>query len=171
MKANYADARMDYSYLCLVKAFSPDEAVKCMKETMEKKDKPMVEIPSNDTSFDTSSSLSSSGNLDAVEDNETVDDGANLASTSHSSSASNSTTDTIQRQPMNSTARANVLNQHNLVQFDENAKVFTVRSLDQQVAHAVHMGDRKREYRCSCSCPSIVEECAHVLAVQVYLGV
>lgn len=165
---------MDYSYLCLVKAFSPDEAVKHMKAVMEKQSKPMVQVSSNDTSFDGLSSSSSVDNPSAVKDDKAVDNAANETSNPQASainpqaSASSSTIDVLQCRTMNSTARANLLNQHDLVQFDANAKVFTVRSMDQRVVHAVHMSDPKRKFRCSC--PSIDEDCAHVLAVKVYLG-
>jgi hypothetical protein len=84
------------------------------------------------------------------------------------SSTPDAVSGTFRRETLTNNARANLLNEQDLVEFNVKSKVFTVRSLDRQFVHAVHMNDTKRLFRCSC--PSIVQHCPHVLAVKVYLG-
>ncbi|CAF2757759.1 unnamed protein product [Rotaria sp. Silwood2] len=75
----------------------------------------------------------------------------------------------IQQETLTNTARATLLLGQDLVQYHANTKVFTVRSLDHHLVHVVHMNDPKRLFRCSC--PSTLQNCSHVLAVKLFLGI
>ena len=103
--------------------------------------------------------------------NDVIIDNAGKADNENVGNASSSDiiTGGYQRQRLTSTAQAKIANEQKLVCFDEKAKTFSVRSLDRKVVQAVHMADPKVLFRCSC--PSAVENCSHVLAVKVYLGI
>ena len=168
LRLEYANSKMDRSCLRLVSSFSPDEAVKRMKEILLKKEKPFSE-PSNTNvqSQEAASSSISGADLDVI----AVNNNASNNDDNETSISSPLHTDVniFQRETLTNHARANLLNDQDLVHFDIKSKVFTVRSLDRQTVHALHMSDRKHVIRCSC--PSIVENCVHGLAVRVYLGI
>ncbi len=170
LRQDYIDSRTDASFLSLITSFSPDEAVNRMKEILLKKQTSLLEA--NDTRVLSDEQASLSISIDDVDDIDDIAEDIKISSDDdHRTSVPSSpraATDAYRRETLTNNARANLLNEQDLVHFNTKSKVFTVRSLDQQVVHAVHMNDRKRLFRCSC--PSIVEHCAHVLAVKVYLG-
>jgi hypothetical protein len=166
LRQEYYNSKTDASFLSLVTSFSPDEAVNRMKDLLLKQQKSVPE--SNDTGLpsEEQASLSISGDNDDIAEDIEISNDDNHQTTV--TSPSNAVSSTFRRETLTNNARANLLNEQDLVQFNAKSKVFTVRSLDQQVVHAVHMNDPKRLFRCSC--PSIIQHCAHVLAVKVYLG-
>ena len=168
LRQEYFSSKTHPSLLSLVTSFSPDEAVNRMKEILRKKETSVAQV--NDTSALSEEQASLSITSDHVEDVvEDIDMSSDKDDQTGIPSSSNAIIDCYRRETLTNTARANLLNEQDLVQFDKKSKVFTVRSLDHQIVHAVHMNDHKRLFRCSC--PSIVERCAHVLAVKVYLGI
>lgn len=157
------------SSLNLVCSFSPDEVVERMKDMMMQEGTSSVtgaasndsvsesEIPSDPQGEDRSNVL-------LVQRDDDLD-----RSPDPLSSSSNNTPTSIEHGSYNNTTLAHVLNQQKLVHFDEVAKVYSVWSLDKEVAHCVHMNSKKSRYRCCC--PSSVEDCSHVLAVKVHRGI
>lgn len=188
LREAYLNSKTDAAFLSLVKSFSPDEAVNRMKDILKKQ---TPELAANDTSVleDNDTSILEDNETSVLKDNDTSvledeqvsvlasdDDNAedNIISNdddhqTSTSSASQAINDTYRRQTLTNSARASLLNDQELVHFDPKSKVFVVRSLDQQVAHAVHMKNNKRLFWCSCS--HVVENCMHVLSVKDYLGI
>ncbi len=190
----YLNSKTHPSLLRLVTSFSPDEAVSRMKEILIKQQKSLSESNNSSVLSEEQSSLSISGdNQHVTEDIEIFrDDSDHITENTEVSNDDNdpvtenievsnndnhqinvlstpcNVNGTFRRETLTNKARANLLNEQNLVDFNVKSKVFTVRSLDGQLVHAVHMNDTKRLFRCSC--PSMTQSCQHVLAVKVYLG-
>jgi hypothetical protein len=166
LRQDYNNSKTDPLLLRLVKSFSPNEAVNRMKELSLKQES---SVPESDNIRHLSEEYALSSI--SIDDDDSAEDTKISNDDDHQITVftpSNAVGGTIQCETLTNNARTNLLNEQDLIQFDIKSKVFTVRSLDQQVVHAVHMNDRKRFFRCSC--PSIVQHCRHVLAAKVYQG-
>ena len=67
----------------------------------------------------------------------------------YTANSSLNSANSVQQETLTNSVRASILLEQNLVQFDMNSQVFTVRSLDHSLVHAVHMNDPKRLFQCS----------------------
>ncbi|CAF2264539.1 unnamed protein product [Rotaria magnacalcarata] len=105
-------------------------------------------------------------NYDEHGEESTVEQGRNDHTSTTNSSPNNA--NSVQQETLTNIARAAILLEQSLVQFHMDSKVFTVRSLDHHLVHAVHMHDPKRLFRCSC--PSTLQTCSHILTVKLFLG-
>jgi len=190
--------KTDASYLTVLSGFSPQEAVQRMKSSLlnRQKSKDNVNIDFSGINNQLSSSNSNNNTDDNVQQSSPQNTNNNTDDNVQQSSPQNTNNNTddnvqqssprntnfdettidrssngqmpIQRQTLTNAARANLVLEEGLVNYDVITKTFTVRSIDRQTVHAVHMGDRKRMFKCSC--PSSLQTCAHILPVKLFLG-
>ncbi|CAF4937674.1 unnamed protein product [Rotaria sp. Silwood1] len=170
LQAAYNDAKTDVAHLTLVSGFSPDEVVAKIKSAMLKQP-----TPANDDNPAFGSTQNQAGiiNLNDMKDdsdnNNSIEVMCNNESIINRPLSNNQTyINDIRQEKLTNTSRASLLLEQNLVQYHADTKVFTVRSLDHLLVHAVHMNDPKRLFRCSC--PNTLLNCSHVLAVKQFLG-
>ena len=167
LELKYNDSKTDLALLTLVSCFSPEDAVSRMKALLVKRQSSSDRLSSEPevlTSAD--EPLLNQSNDDGVDGAESLPVMDNGDTSAESGIPSDITP--VQQTTLNNTARATLLIEEGLVQFDPKTKVFTVRSLDHHRVHAVHMNDPKRLFRCSC--PSQLQTCSHILAIKLFLG-
>jgi len=163
----YNDSKTDVALLTLVSGFSPDDAVERMKSILLKRQKSTTDVNSEVVGIENQLSTCNlnDNNDDDVQQQlieEICRDETSINCPSQNSQNS------IQQETLTNTARATLVLEQGLVQYHVDTKAFTVRSLDHQLVHAVHMSDPKRLFRCSC--PSTLQTCSHILAVKLFLG-
>jgi hypothetical protein len=153
--------------LNLVSGFSPDDAVERMKSILLQRQTSQTDVNSEVVAVE--------NQLSTCDLDDNNDDDAQqqlIQKTSHDQTSINcpsqNNPNSVQQETLTNTARATLVLEQGLVQYHVNTKAFTVRSLDQQLVHAVHMNDPKRLFRCSC--PSTLQTCSHILAVKLFLG-
>lgn len=154
---DHQESKRDRSSLTLLRSFSPDEVVQRMKRIIQDEETSTVETDDHDFPVEGEESSANSSALDSSVDNVERSIGSSDRSFSPSRPGS-----------YNYRTHAKLLDEQDLVHFDPKAKVYTVRSLDQQVVHAVHFDKSKDRFRCSC--PSLNQSCVHVVAVRLYIG-
>jgi hypothetical protein len=167
LKTTYNDSKTDKALLTLVSGFSPDGAVQRMKSILLQQQKSQTGINSQAVPIENQSSTI---NLDDKHDDHVQQ--KLIQETNHDQTSVNSPSqnnqNSTQQNTLTNTARATLVLEEGLVRYDVTGKAFTVRSLDHQLVHAVHMNDPKRLFRCSC--PSTLQSCPHILAVKLFLG-
>ncbi|CAF3364813.1 unnamed protein product [Rotaria socialis] len=167
LELKYKDAQTDTSLLSLIAGFSPDDAVARMKSFLLKRQASTTNDNSQRVALEKEmASCNLNDNYDEHGEESTVEQGRNDHTSTTNSSPNNA--NSVQQETLTNIARAAILLEQNLVQFHMDSKVFTVRSLDHHLVHAVHMNDPKRLFRCSC--PSTLQTCSHILAVKLFLG-
>lgn len=156
LRPEYESSRTDPALLILVSSFSPEDAVERMKAMMTKP-KPGIDLRPLVVQL---SPVDSS--IDDISDGQ-------MPTLDRTTSNLSITTNAVQQHTLTNTSKASALLDQDLVKYHPDAKAFTVRSLDQERVHAVHMGEfPKRMFRCSC--PSTRQTCCHILAVKLFLG-
>ncbi len=167
METTYNDSKTDKALLNLVSGFSPDDAVERMKSILLQRQTSQTDVNSEVVAVENQLST-----CDLDDNNDDDVQQQLIQKTSHDQTSINcpsqNNPNSVQQETLTNTARATLVLEQGLVQYHVNTKAFTVRSLDQQLVHAVHMNDPKRLFRCSC--PSTLQTCSHILAVKLFLG-
>ncbi|CAM4845796.1 unnamed protein product, partial [Rotaria magnacalcarata] len=167
LELKYKDAQTDTSLLSLIAGFSPDDAVARMKSFLLKRQASTTNDNSQRVPLEKEmASCNLNDNYDEHGEESTVEQGRNDHTSTTNSSPNNA--NSVQQETLTNIARATILLEQNLVRFHMDSKVFTVRSLDHHLVHAVHTNDPKRLFRCSC--PSTLQTCSHILTAKLFLG-